>query len=125
MMRAVRGATTAAHDDPDEIYHATGELLVALMSENGLSRTDIVSAVFTATPDLSSAFPAQAARDLGWVDVPLLCAVEIDVPRSVKRCIRVLLHAETEQTSLRAVYLRGAEDLRPDLQAAAGGGTIP
>jgi chorismate mutase len=116
MMRAVRGATTAAHDDPDEIYQVTGELLVALMAENGLSRDDIVSAVFTATPDLSSAFPAQAARDLGWVDVPLLCAVEIDVPRSLKRCIRVLIHAETGQAMLRPVYLRGAEELRPDLQ---------
>lgn len=116
MMRAVRGATTATSDTPDDIYQATGELLVALMGENGLSSADIVSAVFTATPDLSSAFPAHAARDLGWGDVPLLCAVEIDVPRSLKRCIRVLLHAETDQASLRPVYLRGAEGLRPDLQ---------
>jgi chorismate mutase len=115
MLRAVRGATTASQDDPEEIYRVTGELLVSLLEENELSREDIVSVVFTATPDLCSAFPAQAARDLGWADVPLLCAVEIDVPRSVKRCIRVLLHAETERPSLQPVYLRGAQELRPDV----------
>lgn len=116
-LRAVRGATTVLRDTPAELGAATRELLVTLVERNALATDDIVSALFTVTPDLSSDFPARAARELGWIDVPLLCAVTVDVPRALPRCIRVLLHIDTTKTrdELVHVYLRGAESLRPDL----------
>lgn len=118
-VRALRGATTVDRDDPGAIRHATRELLESLVERNGIAPDDIVSAIFTVTDDLRSEFPARAARDLGWADVPLLCALEIPVPGALPRCIRVLLHAESSQPrdAVRHVYLRDARTLRPDLAA--------
>lgn len=118
MLRGVRGATTAARDDPGEIVAATEELLRALTEANGLIPDDIVSGFFTVTPDLTTEFPARAARRLGWNDVALLGAVEVAVAAAPVRCIRVLLHVYTTRppAAIRHVYLRGASELRPDRQ---------
>jgi prephenate dehydratase len=115
--RGIRGATTAAENSPDAILSATTELLQALGAANNLDPTDIASATFTVTPDLDAAFPAQAARQLGWTMVPLLDAVEIGVPGALPRCIRALIHWNTELPpyAIRHVYLRDAVRLRPDL----------
>ncbi len=114
---ALRGATTVESDSPENIAEATAELLTELASRNGLSASDVVSAIFTVTPDIVSDFPARAARDLGWDEVSLLCTNEIPVPGALAHCIRVLVHAETDRdrASIRHVYLRGAKTLRPDL----------
>ncbi|HEV2427895.1 MAG TPA: chorismate mutase [Acidimicrobiales bacterium] len=116
-LRALRGATTCAADTPEEVSAATQELLVALLERNDLAHDDVVSVIFTATPDLTSTFPATAARGVGFGDVPLLCATEIAVPGAMPRCIRVMVHAyvEREAPELRHVYLRGAQSLRDDL----------
>ena len=116
-VRALRGATTVERDDPASIDAATRELLTELMSANRLAPDAIISVIFTLTDDLRSEFPARTARDLGWTDVPLLCTMEIPVPGSLARCIRVLLHIETDapRSSMRHVYLREARSLRPDL----------
>jgi chorismate mutase len=115
-MRALRGATTVEANDADAILAATEELLSALARENRLVASDLVSALFTVTPDLDATFPARAARRLGWSDLPMLCATEIAVPGAVVRCIRVLLHVEQPpDVASRHVYLRGATGLRPDL----------
>lgn len=116
-VRGLRGATTVAADESDEIIAATRELLVALLERNGLAATDVISAIFTVTPDLSSDFPARAARAAGWEEVPLLCMTEIPVPGALPRCIRALLHVETVDgtRAMRHVYLRDAVALRPDL----------
>lgn len=113
---AIRGATTVEADDATAIRSATSELLRRIVAVNELASEDIISALFTVTPDLRSAFPAHAARELGWNDVALLCTMEIPVPGAVERCIRVLLHVETRtpRSRLRHVYLRGARDLRPE-----------
>jgi chorismate mutase len=114
---AFRGATTVERDEPVEIRAATRELLEMIVSRNALAHEDIISAIFSVTEDLRTEFPAHAARELGWADVPLLCTMEIPVPGALGRCIRVLLHAETAapRASLRHVYLHGARVLRPDL----------
>lgn len=114
---AVRGATTTEADDPLQVRDATRELLAELMARNALRAIDVISAIFTVTSDLRSDFPARAARELGWTDVALLCVAEIDVPGSLPRCIRVLLHVESElpREMVSHVYLRGARTLRPDL----------
>lgn len=116
-MRAVRGAITVERDDAEQVMAATRELLTALAERNAIAHESVVSAIFTVTPDITSEFPARAARELGWSDVPLLCAMEIATPTGLARCIRVLLHVETElpRSALRHVYLRGARALRPDL----------
>lgn len=116
-MRALRGATTVERDDPALIDAATRELLSAIMKANGVTPDALVSVIFTVTDDLRSDFPARAARALGWTDVPLLCTVEIPVPGALQRCIRVLLHLETNRprSAMRHVYLREARSLRPDL----------
>jgi len=119
-LRAVRGATTVVHDDTSLVHDATKELLTAILTSNHIEPDEIISAVFTATPDIRSAFPAAAARELGWTDIPMLCATEIDVPNAQPFCIRVLLHVEREATlpQLRPVYLREAVLLRQDLVTA-------
>jgi len=120
-VRGIRGATTVAEDEPTEILAATRELLEALLEANGLAEFDeVVSAIFTTTSDLNSTFPAEAARDLGMHQVPLLCAQEIPVPDSMPRCIRVLLHVNTtrSQQEMVHVYLREAQQLRPDVTSA-------
>ena len=116
-LTAIRGATTAASNSAEEIEAATHELLAETISRNSLSPEDIVSIVFTATPDLDAGFPALAARRLGLGDVPLLCAVEMDVPGALERCVRILVHAYTplDRSSVRHVYLREARSLRADL----------
>ncbi|HSU95892.1 MAG TPA: chorismate mutase [Gemmatimonadaceae bacterium] len=115
-IRGVRGATRVARDDSESIRAATRELLTEMMLLNSLSQDAIVSAFFTVTPDLVSEFPARAARELGWDDVAMLCSTEIPVPGSMSRVVRVLLLAELPpNTSVRHVYLNGAEELRPDL----------
>ena len=116
-LRAVRGATTVERDEAELVIAATSELLHAIAERNALSPEDVVSAIFTVTPDITSEFPARAARELGWLDVPLLCALEIAATRGLERCIRVLLHVETDlgRDALRHVYLHDAAALRPDL----------
>jgi chorismate mutase len=113
---ALRGATTVDRDDASSVRAATAELLRRMVEINELEPANILSAIFTVTPDLRSAFPAHAARELGWTDVALLCTMEIPVPGALERCIRVLLHVETHvpRSRLRHVYLRGARHLRPD-----------
>jgi chorismate mutase len=115
--RAIRGATTVDSDMPEQIRRATRELLETIIARNGITSVDVISAIFTVTHDLTSEFPAHAARELGWLDVPLLCTLEIPVPGSLARCIRVLLHVESDasRTDIRHVYLHGARSLRPDL----------
>ena len=120
-IRGIRGATTVSADEPDLVLQATRELLEAILEENeGMQPEDIASAIFTVTDDLISTFPAQAARQMGWGLVPMLCAREIPVPDSLPRVIRVLVHWNTElsQSEIVHVYLREAVKLRPDLVAA-------
>jgi chorismate mutase len=120
-IRGIRGATVVERDDPAEILAATRELLVEIRDANpSLTPDDLASVFFTVTPDLRSAYPARAARDLGWDLVPLMCAVEIPVPGSLPRCIRVLIHWNTDlpQPAIHHVYLRDAIRLRPDLAPA-------
>lgn len=116
-VRAVRGATQVDRDDRTEVLDATTELLVAVLERNHLEPDDLISVIFTATPDLRSEFPAYAARKMGITDVPLLCTTEIDVPGAMPRVLRLLAHVETPLTraDLRHVYLRGAAALRTDL----------
>lgn len=116
-VRAVRGAIQVDADERDQVLEATTELLTAVLERNGLGPDDLISVVFTATPDLRSEFPAYAARQMGITDVPLLCAAEIDVPGAMPRVLRLLAHVETELTrhDVRHVYLRGAARLRTDL----------
>ena len=118
-IRALRGATTVDRDDPVLIREGVQELLEVLLEDNDLTPGEIVSAVFTATPDLVSEFPAHAARIFGWDDVPLLCAQELPVPGSLPRCVRVLLHVETRRAraEMKHAYLREAVLLRQDLQS--------
>ena len=115
--RAIRGATTVESDTPEQIRRATRELLETIVDRNGITSADVISAIFTVTHDLTSDFPAHAARELGWLEVPLLCTLEIPVPGSLARCIRVLLHVESDvpRTGIRHVYLHDARTLRPDL----------
>lgn len=122
-VRGVRGATTVEEDRPEAILKATQELLSVILSRNpSLEPKDLASALFTVTPDLSSVYPAEAARQLGWKFVPLMCAVEIPVPNSLPRCIRVLLHWNTDlpQEAIHHVYLGEAMRLRPDLNPDLG-----
>jgi chorismate mutase len=116
-IRAIRGATTVDVDDAGQIIEATRELIAAIVERNGLTSDDIVSAFFTMTPDLRSEFPARAARELGWDDVPMLCTIEVDVRGALPRCIRTLVHANSDRPrgEVRHVYLREARILRPDL----------
>ncbi|HEX5436555.1 MAG TPA: chorismate mutase [Gemmatimonadaceae bacterium] len=117
-VRAIRGATTVEADDPTQIRSATRELLEHILERNQLSVEHVISAIFSVTADLTSDFPAHAARALGWLDVPLLCTMEIPVPGALPHCIRVLLHVESTEArrDIAHVYLREARGLRPDLQ---------
>ena len=118
---AVRGAIDVPSDTPAEIASAVLELVGQITKRNRLQPDQIISAQFTVTPDVRSAFPAKAAREAGWTAVPMLCTVEIDVPGALQRCIRVMIHANLP-TSQGAdhVYLRGAVALRPDLGRMSG-----
>lgn len=118
LVRGIRGATTVERNKAEDIKEATKELLEALVKENELDPEYIASAFFTVTTDLNAEFPALAARELmGWNCVPLLCATEIDVPGSLEKCIRVMVHVNTTrpQKELKHIYLRRAFALRKDL----------
>ncbi len=117
-LRGIRGATVVPVDQADGVLEATRQLLQAILEANPtLKAGDIASALFTTTEDLSSAYPAAAARELGWDHVPLLCAREIPVPGSLARCVRVLIHwnSDLPQNEIKHVYLGAAARLRPDL----------
>lgn len=116
-VRAVRGATTVGSDTREGILAATGRLLAEMLERNAIPPEEVVSIVFTATDDLAAAFPAEAARQAGLTDVPLLCAREMSVRGSPPRCVRILLHFHTERdrSEVKHVYLEGARTLRHDL----------
>jgi chorismate mutase len=115
--RGVRGATTVEANTRDEILMNTRQLLALMIRANGIEPEDVASAMFSVTSDLNAEFPALAARQLGWLDVPLLCTYEVDVPGSLRRCIRIMIHWNTEvpQHEIRHVYIKDATRLRPDL----------
>ena len=115
--RGVRGATTAESNSRDDILAATRQLVALIIRQNGIESADVASATFTTTTDLDAEFPALAARQLGWLDVPLLCGHEINVPGSLRLCVRVLVHWNTDkaQNEVIHVYIKQARRLRPDL----------
>ncbi|MFL6069886.1 MAG: chorismate mutase [Actinomycetes bacterium] len=117
MIRAVRGATQLQADEPAEMADAVIELLSTMLDRNGLTTDELVSVIFTSTPDLRSTFPAAAARTLEIGDVPLLCAQELDVEGALPRVVRVMAHVTLDRPRREVVhvYLRGAEVLRQDL----------
>ncbi len=117
--RGIRGATTVEHNDRAEILEATTELLQLLVERNELHTEDVVSAIFSVTDDLDAAFPALAARTMGWTEIAMLCTREIPVPGSLRKCIRVLLHVNTTRsaTEIQHVYIRRAVNLRSEFGA--------
>jgi chorismate mutase len=119
LVRGIRGATTVEANTREAILEAAGELLAEIVRANDVDREHVASIIFTTTPDLNAEFPAVAARAAGWTDVALMCGHEMNVPGSLPRCLRILMHVNTERglQELRHVYLRGARALRPDLVA--------
>jgi chorismate mutase len=118
-LHALRGATTVEADERDAILSATDELMRELLARNGLAAADLVSCIFTLTPDLHAEFPAVAAREMGLSSVPLMCAREIDVPGAMPRVIRVLVHCYMPpEADAQHVYLGDAAKLRLDLRGA-------
>lgn len=117
MVRAIRGATTAESNTAADILSETGTLLEKMIEENDIETEDIISIFFTVTRDLDAAFPATAARIAGLSEVALMCTNEIDVPGSLAKCIRILMHINTDKknSEMRYVYMKGAVSLRPDL----------
>jgi chorismate mutase len=118
--RGIRGATTVDEDTPDAILKATRELLALMIHVNAVDSRDVASVYFTTTQDVISQYPALAARQLGWLDVPLICGHEMAVPNSLPRCIRILVHWNTEksQQEIQHIYLGAAQSLRPDKSIA-------
>lgn len=118
--RGVRGAITVEENTAVAIKSAVRALLESIVAANALDVADIASVIFTATADLDAVYPAVAAREMGWVDTPLLCMQEMAVQGSLPRCIRVLLHWNTDraQADIRHIYLGGARTLRPDLASS-------
>lgn len=117
MVRAVRGATTVANNNANEILSETQRLLCEMAQRNELKEDDIISIIFTLTKDLDAVFPAIAARNIGWTSTALMCMNEIDVPGSLEKCIRIMMHVNTDKDKkdIKHVYLNGAKVLRPDL----------
>lgn len=117
MVRAIRGATTVNANDKQEILDAVSELLLEMVEQNGIMNEDIISILFSMTTDLNAVFPAVAARQLGWDRIAMMSMHEIDVPGSLKSCIRVLIQFNTnkENDDLKYIYLKEAKALRPDL----------
>lgn len=117
MCRGVRGATTVEVDEPDVVLSATHELFAVIIHANQIQSDDVASIIFTTTADVCSVYPAKAARQLGWVDVPLICTQEMPVAGSLTHCIRILLHWNTNkaQADIQHIFLHGAAVLRPDL----------
>lgn len=116
-VRAIRGATTVENNDANEIIGETKKLLLEIAERNNISEDDIISIIFTITKDLNAAFPAVAARQMGWTSVSLLCSYEIDVPGSLKKCVRAMMHVNSDKSNseMKHIYLNGARVLRPDL----------
>ena len=127
MVRGIRGATTVEENERGAILEATSELLQAIVEANGLERDHVASIIFSTTPDLDADFPAVAAREDGWTDVALSCVNEMVVPGSLERCLRILMHVNTERSpgELRHIYLRGARQLRADLVEREASGARP
>ncbi|GAB5490195.1 MAG: chorismate mutase [Phototrophicaceae bacterium] len=117
LVRGVRGAITVDENSAEAILSATEEMLVWLIDANGIKEEDVASALFTSTPDINAAFPAKAARNMGWRHVALMGFQEIDVPEGLKMCVRVLIHWNTDKSNheIKHAFLRGATALRPDL----------
>ncbi len=117
VVRGIRGATSVPANTREDILEAATELLDEMARLNHIERDDVASIIFTATPDLNAEFPAVAAREAGWTDVALECLHEMNVPGSLPRCLRILMHVNTErpQSEITHVYLRDARALRPDL----------
>jgi chorismate mutase len=115
--RGIRGATSVDANDEDAIIVATRELLACIVTANNVDVEDVASVIFTATPDLDAAYPALAAREMGWSNIPLLCMQEMGVVNSLPRCIRVLLLWNTDRSAdqVQHIYLHEARVLRPDL----------
>ncbi len=115
--RGVRGATTVETNDREQILRATRELLALMIRRNDIAKEEVASAIFTVTRDLDAEFPALAARQIGWLEVPLLCGYEVSVAGSLPRCIRILMHWNTDKTQCEVhhIYVRDAVRLRPDL----------
>ena len=116
-VRAIRGATQVVANSPEAIAAGVKELLTEILAANALIPSDVISVLFTASPDLNAAFPAAFAREVGFESVPLICAVEIDVPGALERTIRVMAHIETEKSAkeISHIYLHGAKALRRDI----------
>ena len=116
-VRAIRGAIQVAADDRQEILDGTAQLVTEVMKRNGLSTDEVISVIFSATPDLRAEFPALAARALGFQEVPLLCCTEINVASAMPRVVRLMMHVDTalSRADVQHVYLRGASALRLDI----------
>ena len=130
VIRGIRGATTVPVNTREEILDATKELLASIIEANEIEHDHVASIIFTTTVDLNAEFPAVAAREAGWTDVALQCMHDMNVPGSLARCVRILVHVNTERSNaeLQHIYLRGARRLRTDLverqQATAGGSSL-
>lgn len=116
-VRAIRGATQVESNHPEAILAATQELILEILKANALSPSDVISVLFTSSPDLDGVFPAAAARSVGFEDTPLICAVEIDVAGALPRIVRVMAHVETDlrKSEISHIYLHGARALRRDI----------
>jgi len=116
MLRGVRGATTISENTEYAIVEGTKALLRRMIEENGIEEETVASVIFTTTPDLTAAYPAKAARQIGWTYTALMGCQEMDVPGGLSHCVRILIHWNTEksQQELHHIYLNGAEQLRPD-----------
>jgi len=116
-VRAIRGATQASVNTAAAIGDATKELLLEMLKANAITSEEVISVIFTVSPDLNAAFPAGSARELGFSDVPLICSVEIDVPGALERTIRVMAHVETglKKSEISHIYLGAAKSLRRDI----------
>ncbi len=116
-VRAIRGATQVAENSPEAIAAGVKELLTEILKSNALTPGEVISVLFTASPDLNAAFPAAFAREVGFESVPLICAVEIDVPGALERTIRIMAHVETAKSvkDISHIYLHGAKALRRDI----------
>jgi chorismate mutase len=114
--RGIRGATTALANTAEDILEVTDELMRIVIKLNDIQPEHVASVIFTTTPDLNATFPALAARDIGWTEVPLMCAHEMAVPGSLQKCVRVMIHVNTyaSASEIRHVYLKGARALRPE-----------
>jgi chorismate mutase len=118
LVRAIRGAITVEKNTAEDIIETTKSLLEEIIKKNSVPKDDIISIIFSVTNDLDGAFPAVAARALGWTDVALMCTNEIHVPGSLEMCVRVLMHINTRKSNkeIKHVYLKGAKVLRPDIE---------